>query len=366
MKKTVKGVDISTLLELEKLHTKYYDNGICGDLVNILAAHGVDGVRIRLWNSPFDSDGIAYGGGSDDLITVIEIAKRCKAARMSFFLDLHYSDFWADAGKQTKPKAWKDYSMSKLCDAVKRYTISVLEYLEAAGVCPDMVQPGNEITNGLLWPEGKFPEYKSALKLINAAIEGIRSFNNNIKIVLHLSAEPEHPVYTEFMDVFGKELDYDIIGISYFPYKKTYGLSILEKNILKLAELYNKPICLVETAMPYTTEDYAEREKLRERARKGMAAKNAEVVLNDGYEISVEGQKEYLTKLISLMMSMPEVMGFYYWEPAWIPVVGSGWATSASLKYLGVSEPCGNEWANQALFDYEGNALPALKAYTNS
>ncbi|MGN1187977.1 MAG: glycosyl hydrolase 53 family protein, partial [Lachnospiraceae bacterium] len=206
MEKTVKGVDISTLLELEKLHTKYYDNGICGDLVDILAAHGVDGVRLRLWNSPFDSDGIAYGGGTDDLITVIEIAKRCKAAGMSFFLDLHYSDFWADAGKQTKPKAWKDYSMSKLCDAVKRYTVSVLEYLEAAGVRPDMVQPGNEITNGLLWPEGKFPEYKSALKLIDAAIEGIRSFNNDIKIVLHLSPEPEHPVYTEFMDVFGKEL----------------------------------------------------------------------------------------------------------------------------------------------------------------
>lgn len=363
MEKTVKGVDISTLLELEKLHAKYYDNGICEDLVSILAAHGVDGVRLRLWNSPFDNDGIAYGGGTDDLITVIEIARRCKAAGMSFFLDLHYSDFWADAGKQTKPKAWKDYSVPKLCDAVKRYTISVLEYLEAAGVCPDMVQPGNEISNGLLWPEGKFPEYEAVLRFLKAATEGIRSFNNDIKIVLHLAAEPEHPVYSEFMDVFGRELDYDVIGISYFPYKKTYGLSVLEENIRKLADRYGKQICLVETAMPYTTEDYAEREKLRNHARKGMAAKNAGIDAAGLYEVSVEGQKEYLTRLIELMMSMPEVMGFYYWEPAWIPVVGSGWATSASLKYLGVSEPCGNEWANQALFDYEGNALPALKVY---
>ena len=183
------------------------------------------------------------------------------------------------------------------------------------------------------------------------------------EIVFHLSAEPEHPVYTEFMDVYTGRLDYDIIGISYFPYKNTYGLSVLKEHIEKLSHKYNKQICLVETAIPYTTEDYAEREKLREHARKGMATKSAESAINGVHDISIEGQKQYLTCFIDIMKEMPEVMGFYYWEPAWIPVVGSGWATSASLQYLGVSEPCGNEWANQALFDYEGNALPALKAY---
>ena len=95
----IKGVDISTVLELERLKTKYYDNGVQNDLIDILSSNGVNSVRLRLWNSPFDIDGVAYGGGSDDLVTVIEIAKRCRRAGMSFLLDFHYSDFWADTGK---------------------------------------------------------------------------------------------------------------------------------------------------------------------------------------------------------------------------------------------------------------------------
>lgn len=361
----IKGVDISTVLELERLKTKYYDNDVQNDLISILAANGVNSVRLRLWNSPFDVDGVAYGGGSDDLVTVIEIAKRCRKAGMSFMLDFHFSDFWADTGKQVKPKAWRSYNLQKLCEAVKRYTVSVLEYLTAAGVCPDMIQPGNEISNGILWPEGKFPEYEAACELLEAAISGIRFAAPEAKIVLHMSAEPEQPVYTEFLDVYGSRLDYDVIGISYFPYKKSYGLSTLKENIKQLAGKYHKDICIVETAMPYTTQDYAVQEKLGANARKGMAAKNASMLKNLKYDISPEGQLEYMRELISIAEEMPECMGFYYWEPAWIPVVGSGWATSASIQYLGVKEPCGNEWANQALFDYEGRALPALDAYND-
>lgn len=112
--------------------------------------------------------------------------------------------------------------------------------------------------------------------------------------------------------------------------------------------------------MPYTTEDYAGLEKLGENARKGMAAGKNSALDNSKYSISPEGQSEYMKELIEMIGRHPQCLGFYYWEPAWIPVVGSGWATSASIQYLGVKESCGNEWANQALFDYEGNALPAL------
>lgn len=361
----IKGVDISTVLELERLKTKYYDNGVQNDLIDILSSNGVNSVRLRLWNSPFDIDGVAYGGGSDDLVTVIEIAKRCRRAGMSFLLDFHYSDFWTDTGKQVKPKAWKNYELPRLCEAVKRYTVSVLEYLTAAGVCPGYIQPGNEISNGILWPEGKFPQYKAAVELIEAAISGIRYAAPEAKIVLHTSAEPEHPVYTEFLDAYGKRLDYDIIGISYFPYKKSYGLSILKENLKQLADKYHKQVCVVETAMPYTTQDYAAKEKLGENARKGMAANDAAVIEKLKYNISPEGQLEYMLGLIKMVNDVESCVGFYYWEPAWIPVVGSGWATSASIQYLGVKEPCGNEWANQALFDYEGRALPALDAYND-
>ncbi len=359
----IKGVDISTLLELEKLKTKYYDNGAERKLEEILASHGVNSVRLRLWNSPFDIDGVAYGGGSDDLVTVIETARRCKAAGMSFLLDFHYSDFWADTGRQIKPKAWRSYKLDKLCEAVKRYTVSVLEYLAAAGVSPDMVQPGNEISNGILWPEGRFPEYEAACRLLEAAISGIRYGAPKAKVVLHTAAEPEHEVYTAFLDEYGKKLDYDIIGISYFPYKKSYGLGTLKENIDRLSEKYGKEVCVVETAMPYTVQDYAIKEKLRANARKGMASKNTAILQNLNYDISPEGQLKYMQEFVVMVQKCASCIGFYYWEPAWIPVVGSGWATSASIQYLGVKEPCGNEWANQALFDYEGNALPALKAF---
>lgn len=356
----IKGVDISTLLELERLKTKFYDNGAEGKLEDILASHGVNSVRLRLWNSPFDIDGVAYGGGSDDLVTVIELARRCKAVGMSFLLDFHYSDFWADIGRQMKPKAWRGYDTDKLCDAVKRYTVSVLEYLTAAGVCPDMIQPGNEISNGILWPEGRFPEYGTACSILQSAITGIRMTAPDAKVILHTAAEPEHEVYTGFLDKYGSRLDYDIIGVSYFPYKKTYGLSALEENIEILSKKYNKDVCIVETAMPYTIEDYAGLEKLGDNARKGMAAGKNSALDNSKYSISTEGQSEYMKELIEMIGRHPQCLGFYYWEPAWIPVVGSGWATSASIQYLEVKEPCGNEWANQALFDYEGNALPAL------
>ena len=213
------------------------------------------GTKVDITSTDFD--GVAFVGVSDDLVTGLVIAICGRRAGRSFLLDFHYSDFWADTGKQVKPKAWKNYELPRLCEAVKRYTVSVLEYLTAAGVCPDYIQPGNEISNGILWPEGKFPQYKAAVELIEAAISGIRYAAPEAKIVLHTSAEPEHPVYTEFLDAYGKRLDYDIIGISYFPYKKSYGLSILKENLKQLADKYHKQVCVVETAMPYTTQDYA-------------------------------------------------------------------------------------------------------------
>lgn len=354
----IKGVDISTMSELKRLKVKYYDDGKEKDIVDILSSYGINSVRLRLWNSPFDSDNIHYGGGTDDLITVIEIARKCKKAGMSFLLDFHYSDFWADAHRQLKPKAWMNYDFPKLCEAVRRYTVSTLEYLEAAGVRPDMVQPGNEIVGGLLWPEGQFPAYENAARLLESAIDGIRSFNRDIPVVLHLTTEISHPVYTEFLDRCGNGLDYDVIGVAYYPYKNEYSIDILKERMKELAVKYGKRVCLLETAMAYTTEDYGKLEKLSDKARKGMAARYRRAE----FPATREGQAEYMEKLMKALAEVKECLGFYYWEPDWIPVVGSGWATSASLQYLGVSEPCGNEWANQALFDYEGNALPALRA----
>ena len=226
-----------------------------------------------------------------------------------------------------------------------------------------MILPGSEVSGGILCPDGKFPEYEATCELLEAAISGIRYAAPEAKIVLHTAAEPEHEVYTKFLDTYGGRLDYDIIGVSYFPYKKTYGMSVLRENIEQLSRKYGKKVCIVETAMPYTMQDYASQEKLGVNARKGMATKNAPMPENSRYDISPNGQLEYMKNLAAMAGNACGCIGFYYWEPAWIPVVGSGWATSASIQYLGVKEPCGNEWANQALFDYDGNALPALRAF---
>ena len=164
--KFVKGMDLSTLLELERCGAKYYDNGEERDLLAIMKSYDVDTIRIRLWNDPWSETGESYGAGENDLKTSLEIAKRVTAAGFGVLLNFHYSDFWADPGKQIKPKAWADYGVKELEQAVYDYTLESMQTFLDAGVNITMVQVGNELSNGLLWPEGKVPNYDN-LSLIH-------------------------------------------------------------------------------------------------------------------------------------------------------------------------------------------------------
>ncbi len=359
--KFVKGMDLSTLLELERCGAKYYDNGEERDLLAIMKSYDVDTIRIRLWNDPWSKTGESYGAGENDLKTSLEIAKRVTAAGFGVLLNFHYSDFWADPGKQIKPKAWADYGVKELEQAVYDYTLESMQTFLDAGVNITMVQVGNELSNGLLWPEGKVPNYDNIATFVNAGIRAVRKADEAIPVMIHLDNGGNNALYREWFDNFTKRgEDFEIIGLSYYPFWHG-SLQMLNDNMNDIAERYGKDLVIAEVSMGYTMEDYKNYEKLSDEERKGYATRPA-LVEKIEYPMTKQGQYDFMEDFLNRISHIKggKGKGFFYWEPAWIPVPGSGWATPASLKYMNDPGPCGNEWANQALFDYDGNALPTL------
>lgn len=362
MAEFVKGMDISTLLEVECLGGEFFDNREKGDLLDILKEYGVNSVRLRLWNDPYSETGEAYGAGTNDLETTTLLAKRALAKGMGFLLDFHYSDFWTDPGKQFIPKAWREFSVEQLEQAMFDFTVETLVKLREADAFPTMIQVGNELSNGLLWPYGKVPEYENIARFVNAGIRGVRAVDKKVPIMIHLDNGGNNALYQEWFDEFMKRgEDFQVIGLSYYPF--WHGtLEDLQNNMNDIAVRYQKDLIVAEVSMGYTMEDYQKEEGLTDSERKGMAAKQ-ELAAKVSYSMTPEGQCAFMKDFLNGLREVPEGRGcgFYYWEPAWIPVKGSGWATKASLSYIEDEGPLGNEWANQALFDYQGNALPALK-----
>ena len=359
--KFVKGMDLSTLLELERCGAKYYDNGEERDLLAIMKSYDVDTIRIRLWNDPWSETGESYGAGENDLKTSLEIAKRVTAAGFGVLLNFHYSDFWADPGKQIKPKAWADYGVKELEQAGYDYTLESMRTFLDAGVNITMVQVGNELSNGLLWPEGKVPNYDNIATFVNAGIRAVRKADATIPVMIHLDNGGNNALYREWFDNFTKRgEDFEIIGLSYYPFWHG-SLQMLNDNMNDIAERYGKDLVIAEVSMGYTMEDYKNYEKLSDEERKGYATRPA-LVEKIEYPMTKQGQYDFMEDFLNRISHIKggKGKGFFYWEPAWIPVPGSGWATPASLKYMNDPGPCGNEWANQALFDYDGNALPTL------
>ena len=357
--KFVKGMDLSTLLELEKCGAKYYVDGTETDILDIMKKYDVDTIRIRLWNDPWSESGESYGAGENDLKTTLAIAKKVTDAGLGVLLNFHYSDFWADPGKQIKPKAWEGYSVEELEQAVYDFTADTMKVFKENGINTTMVQVGNELSNGLLWPEGKVPNYDNIAKFVNAGIRGVRAVEKDVPVMIHLDNGGNNTLYREWFDEFTKRgEDFQIIGLSYYPF--WHGtLDMLTDNMNDIAERYGKDLVIAEVSMGYTMEDYKAYEKLSDDERKGYATK-PELVEKIEYPITVQGQYDFMEDFLNRISHIKgnKGKGFFYWEPAWIPVAGSGWATPASLKYMDDKGPCGNEWANQALFDYEGNALP--------
>ena len=364
----VKGMDLSTLLELDRLGAKYYDEGKERDILDIMKDYDVDTIRLRIWNDPWGKDHESYGAGENDVPTTLEIAKRVSEKGFGVLMNFHYSDFWADPGKQIKPKSWEGMTVAELTQAVYDFTFDTMELFKKEGVNITMVQVGNELSNGLLWPEGKIDvdagigEYDNIAKFVSAGIRAVRKSNPDIPVMIHLDNGGNNELYRRWFDNYvARGEDFDLIGLSYYPF--WHGtMDQLMNNMNDIAEPYHKDLIIAEVSMGYSMEDYKAYEKLSDSERKGYATRPA-LVEKIEFPMTREGQADFMRTLLARLETVAEhrARGFFWWEPAWIPVPGSGWATPASLEYMNDPGPCGNEWANQALFDYDGNVLPTLE-----
>lgn len=354
------GHDISTLLSVEQAGGKFYDNGVEADALEILRRYGGNYVRLRLWNDPYTEDGTPYGAGTCDIEVVLKLARRAKDKGMKWLLDFHYSDFWADPGKQYPPKAWQGFDAAQLEQAVYDYTKETILRCAAEGLTPDMVQVGNEITNGLMWPLGRKPEFDNIARFVKAGVRAVRETAPGAIVMVHLDNGGNNPMYREWFDnFFARGGECDVIGLSYYP--TWHGtMEELRTNMMDIGPRYGKPLIIVEASNAFTMESYAAYEKREE--RKG-AATRPEVQAKVPYEATPDGQAKFTRDLLDILAQVPDNRGagIFWWESAWIPVPGVGWAEEPGWTYVHEKGPGGNEWANQCLFDFDGNALPALK-----
>jgi arabinogalactan endo-1,4-beta-galactosidase len=360
----IKGADVSMLAEVEKHGGKFYDEkGVQKDAMLILKENGFNYIRLRIWNDPKDAAGNGYGGGNNDLATTIALAKRAKANGMKFLLDFHYSDFWTDPGRQNKPKAWANMNIEQMTVAVHDFTKSTVAEFKKAGVLPDMVQIGNEINGGMLWPEGKSwgqngGEFDRLAGLLKAGISGVKEnldAKDHVKIMLHLAEGTKNDTFTWWFDEITKrDVQFDVIGLSFYTYWNG-PISALKYNMDDISKRYNKDVIVVEAAYGYTTDNC-------DNAENNFTAKEA---ADAGYPASVQGQADFLH---DLMKSIVEVQGnrgkgIFYWEPAWLPTPGATWATKAGMKYNNDDWKEGNARENQSLFDCQGHVLPSMKVF---
>lgn len=332
-----KGMDISFLPQCldEGMQVRDMD-GKPAEPFSLLKKYGVNAIRLRIWNHP---ENVKESKGYCSLDHTLQMARKIAANGMSFLLDFHYSDFWADPAHQKKPKEWEHLSRKQLEDAVYAYTRDTLLALEKQGTLPDMVQIGNEIRSGLLFPEGELPDYEGMVRLINAGIRGAREVagSDRMQIMIHLDQGGRYDwLHRWFEGAFEKGLlDFDVIGLSYYPFWHGTYLD-LRDSMNRLAEDYHKPIIIAETA-------YAWRE-----SRKGFI--DEEQIRIGGLPATPKGQFRELQAVMHLVTELPEKLGrgIYYWEPLCVPGEEGGWSE------------------NMGLLDCEGRIMEGILAFSQN
>lgn len=335
------GADISSTPELEDKGVVYRDSLGEADIFTILDRHGFNSIRLKIWHTP--------KSGYNDLSHVEAMAKRIAEHRMHFLLNFHYSDWWADPQKQITPAAWKDLDFPTLKDSLYEYTRSVVHALDAQGTPPQMVQIGNEIRPGMLWPLGEVdgeydtPEQWDRLaELLAAARQGVLdglSRPKNVRIMIHFDNGGKNSICRKFFDSLAvRDVAYDVIGLSFYP--RWHGrLDSLEANLADLSSRYDKDVIVVESAYPFTLGWNDEQGNIM----------GSESDLHEGYPATIEGQTSYFRELRRIATSVPNNRGkgLYYWEPGLIPVHGQG-----------------SPWENVTLFNFDGMAVPAMDVFS--
>jgi len=240
------GADISFLPQLEDEGMHFQVDGQTEDAIAILHQHGFNFIRLRIFVHPEADSGYSPGKGYCDLSHTLAMARRIKAAGMGFLLDFHYSDTWADPGKQYIPEAWKNLSLQLLEDSLYHYTRSVLLALKNQGTLPDIVQTGNEINHGILWPVGNIEHTDTLAELLKTAIAAVKSVDPHIRVMLHIADGGQNAESRWFLNaMLQRQVPFDLIGQSYYP--QWHGtLTDLQNNLTDLAGRYTQPIIVVE------------------------------------------------------------------------------------------------------------------------
>lgn len=376
----IRGVDISSVLVEENSGVVYYNEaGEEQDIFQTLAENGVNYIRVRVWNDPYDENGNGYGGGNNDTATAAEIGRRAAQYGMKLCVDFHYSDFWADPSKQMCPKAWEDMAIEEKSEALYQYTRESLQEILEAGADVGMVQIGNEINYGM---SGE-TDWTKRRQLLQAGSKAVREVSQesdrDIRIAVHFTdVSDTEGILQIAQKLQDKEIDYDIFAVSYYPF--WHGtMENLTEVLKQISEEYGKEVMVAENSYPYTTGD-----------GDGNANSIGEEDILPEYPASVQGQTHEIRDVCAAVAAVGKAgIGYFYWEPAWIPVnvyeesadnaaqvladnkeawesKGAGWASSYAAgydpkdagQYYG-----GSSWDNQALFDYEGHPLASLQVF---
>jgi arabinogalactan endo-1,4-beta-galactosidase len=319
----ISAVDISSYPEISNAHPAFYNlQGKQQDILTILKNNGVNTIRLRLWVNPSDEH-----SGFDE---VRQFSSTLKTRGFKTWLTLHYSDTWADPAQQVTPAQWNGISFTQLKDSVYNYTKTIVTELE-----PDYIQIGNEINPGFLHPYGHITDnFQQFITLMDTAIAAVRSHADEAEIIIHFAGLEGAEWYYNQVRV----LDYDIIGLSYYPIWHGKSLSKLQKTMRDLSNTHDKKIVIAETAYPFTLawNDWTD----------NIVGLEEQLILPE-YPASPEGQRDFIKQIIKLTRELKNGVGFCYWGAELIAWKGNE-STDAS------------PWENQALFDFENKALPVL------
>ena len=366
------GMDASCVPSLEKSGVRYYDhNEVEKNVFEILKENGINYIRVRVWNDPFDRDGNGYGGGNCDIENAIAVGRAATACGMKLLVNFHYSDFWADPGKQMVPKAWKGMDIDAKCEALYQYTKESLQKLKESGVDIGMVQIGNE-TNGALCGEyaTMVGGWQRIMQLISAGSKAVREVCPDALVAVHFT-NPEKPEsyisYGKNLDYY--QVDYDVFASSYYPC--WHGtLDNLAAVLSDIANTYGKKVMVAETSYAFTSQDT---DFFSNTLGSGSQIK--------GYPFTQQGQADLVRDVIDTIANKTtNGIGVFYWEGTWIAAGGqnyeenrklwethgSGWASSYAAEY----DPAdAGKWYggcavdNQAFFTADGHATEALKVF---
>jgi len=334
---SMRGADVSTLQRALDLGERYYDtNGAAADPVDILKAAGVNYARLRIWNNP--------ASGYNNKAKVLQQARTLKSKGLKLLIDFHYSDTWADPGKQFKPQAWSTHNLAQLQRDVYDYTLDVCRSLRAQGTTPDSVQIGNEINVGLLWPEGRVVnnDFAPLASLLKQGYAATKACNPSTQVMIHVADADSLANARWFYDgIRAQGVTWDITALSYYCF--WHGtLANLYNVITDVRTRYGKPVVLAETAYGFTTADADSEPNVWTGSP-----------LCDNIPATWAGQAQQFTWVQNTARNAGAV-GVFYWEPTWYAIKGNGW-DPANINGTG------DGWDNMAVFDWNGRVNPYVR-----